>query len=313
MNISSTENIKKLTKQVCGEELDNLKCPSTTPGSFLTCLIEKREQVKEFQCSEYIQRWEWVAFSDFRIVTLFVTDCQKDIENFKCGRIQLSKDFAQGEMLACLQQHVDKLEPSCKKRIFYISEVQADNIKLDRQLYMACAQDQHRFCSKVRPGSGQVFKCLMQNKNDIAMSKSCQDQLTRREKLMASDYKVSKGLARACKEDIKNNHCRRSVSDDKEIRLAQILLCLESVVRNGTKISHDCKAEMFDHRKILMDDYRLSPEIVDGCARDISQFCNGLEVGGRTIHCLMEHTRPRKRKQRITPECQRAVIKNIFS
>jgi Golgi apparatus protein 1 len=61
----------------------------------------------------------------------------------------------------------------------------------------------------------------------------CQEHLTRRQKLIAQDYKVSKGLARVCKDDIRASHCRRSVSEDKEIRLAQILLCLEGVIRNG--------------------------------------------------------------------------------
>lgn len=61
----------------------------------------------------------------------------------------------------------------------------------------------------------------------------CQDHLTRRQKLIAQDYKVSKGLARMCKDEIKASHCRRSVSEHKEIRLAQILLCLEGVIRNG--------------------------------------------------------------------------------
>jgi Golgi apparatus protein 1 len=61
----------------------------------------------------------------------------------------------------------------------------------------------------------------------------CQEHLTRRQKLIAQDYKISKGLARMCKDDIRASHCRRSVSEDKEIRLAQILLCLEGVIRNG--------------------------------------------------------------------------------
>lgn len=162
----------------------------------------------------------------------------------------------------------------------------------------------------------------------------CQEHLTRRQKLIAQDYKVSKGLARMCKDDIKASHCRRSVSDDKEIRLAQILLCLEGVIRNGrlllymfdvlscvlwicfakslfmsigTKVSHDCQLEMIEHRKILMEDYRLSPEIVTHCSDDINSFCNTLEVGGKTIHCLMEHTRSKKRKGRVSPQCQRAV------
>lgn len=116
---------------------------------------------------------------------------------------------------------------------------------------------------------------------------------------------------RACKEDIRNNHCKRSVSDNRDIRLVQILLCLETAEKNGSKIAPECKVEMYDHRKILMEDYRLSPAIVEDCAKDITQFCNGLEVGGVTIHCLMEHTRTRKKKSRVSPECQRAVIESF--
>lgn len=119
---------------------------------------------------------------------------------------------------------------------------------------------------------------------------------------------------RACKEDVKKTHCRRQTSSDKNIRLAQILLCLENVAKNGTALDADCEAEMMDHRKMLMEDYRLSPEIVDGCKAEIEGFCNGLEAGGRTIHCLMEHARfGKKRKDaqdRTGDVCQRAVSIN---
>ncbi|XP_011302233.1 Golgi apparatus protein 1 [Fopius arisanus] len=309
VNITENENIEQLTRKECGEEIDDLQCQSKNkePGTYLACLIEKRENVKNAQCSEFIQRLEFVAFSDFRIITPMVTDCQQDINSFKCGRIQPHRDVSQGQMLSCLQAHVDKLEPKCRKRIFKISEIQSDNIKLDRQLFLACMQDHIKFCPNIRPGSGQVYKCLMQHKLDRTMSKQCQDQLARREKLIASDYKASKGLVKACKDDIKTNHCRRSVSDDKEIKLAQILLCLETAAKNGSKIDAECQKEMFDHRKILLEDYHLSPEIVDGCAKDISRFCNGLEQGGVTIHCLMEHTKSRKQKNKVLPECQRAL------
>lgn len=307
MNISDNDNIKKQAKQVCGDELENLNCPSNIPGSFLSCLIEKREQIRGVHCLDFIQRWEWLAFSDFRIIAPFLSDCQHDIEEFQCGRIQSSKDIAQGEILACLQQHADKLENICRKRIFLISEIQSGNINLDRQLHIACVREQMQLCPQVRPGSGQVIKCLMQHKMHRTMSKACQEQLIRREQLMVLDYKVSKGLVKACREDIKQNHCRRSVSNDREIKLAQILLCLESAEKNGSKISQDCKAEIFDHRKMLMNDYRLSPEIVDRCSTDISTFCSGLEVGGKTIHCLMDNARYKNNRLRISSECQRAL------
>jgi golgi apparatus protein 1 len=82
----------------------------------------------------------------------------------------------------------------------------------------------------------------------------------------------------------------------------------------------DCIQEMLDHRKLLLEDYRMSPEIVSGCSDDIAKFCNsGIEAGGKTIHCLMEHSRVKKRRERISSQCQRAVshsyihIKNILT
>lgn len=189
--------------------MDKLNCPNTKPGSYLSCVIERREVLKDSQCLDYVQRLEWIAFSDFSIITPFAQDCHRDIERLRCGRLQLNREISQGQTLACLQQNVEQLETTCRKHIFRVSEVQAENIKLDRQLFLSCSDDYLRFCPNVRQGSGLMYKCLMQHKFDRSMSRSCQDQLTRREKLIASDYRVSKGLVRACKEDIKNNHCRR--------------------------------------------------------------------------------------------------------
>lgn len=142
----------------------------------------------------------------------------------------------------------------------------------------------------------------MQHRND-KMSDNCKEQLYKRGTLIAQDFKISKGLMRACRDDIRKSHCRKQISDDKTIRLAQILLCLENYIHNGTKVSTACEGEMIDQRKMLMEDYRLSPEIVDGCKNDITQFCDS-SVTGRTLHCLMEHARG---SIRISDVCQRAV------
>lgn len=119
------------------------------------------------------------------------------------------------------------------------------------------------------------------------------------------DYRVSKGLLKACKEEIKKSHCRKQTSDDKTIRLSQVLLCLENVVKNGTKVENDCRLEMRDHRKMLMEDYRLSPEIVSGCSLEIKKFCK--EVGSKTIHCLMDIARPNGEEKRVRSSCERVV------
>lgn len=303
-------SVVKLTQKNCSSDLDKLNCKVTNePGHYLACVLDHRENIQNVACRGLVQRLEWVAFSDFRLIGSFVHDCEADIEENACGRLNTDRNtLSQGETLACLQSHIDTLHKECKKGVLKLSELQADNVKLDRQLFIACTKDARRLCPDLRPGTGAVYKCLIRNKNDEQMSAKCQEQLLRRDKLIAHDYKVSKGLARSCKEDIKNNHCRRGVSEDKDVRLAQILLCLEAAHKNNTKITPDCLAEMTDHRKLLMEDYQLSPEIISGCSDDIDKFCQNQDAGGKTIHCLMEHARPKKKKDhRVSATCQRAL------
>ena len=78
------------------------------------------------------------------------------------------------------------------------------------------------------------------------MSESCREQLRRRQKLVSENYKVSRGLAKACKDEIKANKCRKqSGYDNKTVRLAEILLCLE-----GTFIYSLAKTD-FTRRKVV--------------------------------------------------------------
>lgn len=307
-------NVYRLTQKECSSATDQANCVvKKETGQYLSCMLDHMDDIKNEECHAKIQRLELVAFNDFRLIGTFVKDCEADILAYTCGRLHADRNadprvLSQGETLACLQNHIDVLKKECRKGVLKLSEYQADNVKLDRQLFIACTHDARRLCPELRPGTGAVYKCLLRNKNDELMSEQCQAQLLRRDKLIAHDYKVSKGLARSCKEDIKINHCRRGVSEDKDVRLAQILLCLEAAHKNNTKISPDCLAEMNDHRKLLMEDYQLSPEILTGCADDIGKFCENIESGSKTIHCLMEHARPKKKKdRRVTATCQRAL------
>ena len=46
--------------------------------------------------------------------------------------------------------------------------------------------------------------------------------------MAAENYKVSRGLVKACKEEIKTNKCKKELhNENKTVRLAEILLCLE--------------------------------------------------------------------------------------
>ncbi|GLH04957.1 Golgi apparatus protein 1 [Gryllus bimaculatus] len=294
------ENLKAMTKNACGSDVNRINCPANA-NSILSCLIDNRDQIKSDTCRDLIHRIEWIAFSDFRIISQFSEGCKEDFEKTPCGNLQAKEALSQGRTLACLQQHVNELSKDCQKQVFHLSELQADDIKLDRQLYLACVEDHQKFCADVPRGSGKVYKCLMQHKLDRAMTKECQEHLSWRQKLIAQDYKVSRGLARACREDIRTYHCRRAVHDDKDIRLAQILLCLEGVIRNVCSLWYhaNCKKRPFFSSLSILEvlvkqadageDWRVDPVLREACKPVVDSACQDTRGGdARVMTCLME-------------------------
>ena len=71
------------------------------------------------------------------------------------------------------------------------------------------------------------------------MSSECKQQLQRRQKVIAEDYKADYGLTKACRIPIRKYRCRKQADEDleeigeidsrdvKKTRLSSILLCLE--------------------------------------------------------------------------------------
>lgn len=302
--------LQQFVKHYCAGKAIYDNCMQVPKSQFLTCLVDKLNDYPiSLECSKSIERLKFLTFVDQKFLFLYIESCKDDVHKFKCGRIPIQEiGFSDGTTLSCLQHHLLNLQKPCQSQILRLSEAQAENIKYDQQLFKHCADEQHFFCNEVHAGKGQMYLCLSQHKDKHRMSQDCKEELLRHEQLIAQDYQVSRGLVRACKEDIKLNRCRKSVSDDRDVRLAQILLCLENATKNGSNlVVQKCRDEMLAHRKMLLQDYRLSPEIVSTCANDIEIFCKGIEFDGKTIHCLMEHSNVRKRKNRVSDACQRQL------
>ncbi|KAF3855356.1 hypothetical protein F7725_023411, partial [Dissostichus mawsoni] len=217
----------------------------------------------------------------------------------------------EGEVIACLEKGLVReaeqqpgahpIKDECKKSIMRVAELSSDDFHLDRYLYFSCREDRERFCENTLAGEGRVYKCLFNHKFEEAMSEKCREALTTRQKLIAQDYKVSYSLAKACKSDLRKYRCSAdsNVPRAREARLSYLLLCLESCV------SGECQGEMMDYRRMLMEDFSLSPEIVLHCRSEIEGHCSGLHRKGRTLHCLMRVGRGDMGA--IDPNCQRAL------
>ncbi|KAI5635405.1 cysteine rich repeat domain-containing protein [Phthorimaea operculella] len=293
----------------CQTEFSILEC--LKPSTFgIDCILKKKSGVHDKSCWRIINKIESLIFNDWQISINFIRNCLDDIQAHSCGRIPSdAKTLSQINTLKCLQDKEQLLKPECQTEMSALKSMKYTSLQLDKIIFAACDSDQKEFCPDQDPGSWLMYKCLVRHKYENRMTKRCQDQLFYDQRSMIMNYKMSKGLVKSCKEDIRKYHCRKGVVDDKDVRLAQILLCLENVSRNeSTQLSSDCLAEMTDHRKMLMEDYRLSPELMQNCANDITTLCRGIEAGGKTIHCLMAHARPRKRKEKkISMICQKSL------
>ncbi|XP_068148505.1 Golgi apparatus protein 1 isoform X1 [Drosophila tropicalis] len=282
------------------------------------CLEDERSRLPQSNtCQQHLRRAHQVLGEDSASLADFYLACGPLVEQQQCGRLNvehLPSILSQLSTVECLvESRHNNFDANCKISISMIQQQHGM-----WQLFQSCSADLSALCPQEKNGSPGAFKCLVRHKNNPAMTQSCLNKLSLQDVQLGKDYRVSHGLAKACKEDIKLNHCRRGVSEDKQVRLAQILLCLESVSKNGTKLAAECLIELSDHRRMLMSDYQLSPELLNDCADDIPKFCpeehkaqmvNGMvsATGGEIIHCLMAHVRARKPQRRVTAQCQRGL------
>lgn len=310
LNLTKGDQFLQAAEKMCPNELSSLEeCKDeSSAGHKLSCLLENVDVVGLGQCKTFLIKIGSIIFSDYRLLERFTAACRDDITKFSCGRLDTEeeRDHKQGSTIECLSDHVRDLTKECHLQTLRIAELQADDYHLDRPLFLACRDDRERFCRNTQAGQGRVYKCLLKNKMQTDMSNRCREQLVRRQKLISEDYKVSKGLVRACKEEIVEHQCfKESVTvKDRKVKLAQVLLCLENALHRGDGIGGECQAEMLDHRRALLEDYRLSPEVVYSCQQDIKTKCRAREIGGKTLHCLMKHA---QRRGGVSDTCQRAV------
>uniref|UniRef100_A0A8C5D7J1 Golgi apparatus protein 1 n=1 Tax=Gadus morhua TaxID=8049 RepID=A0A8C5D7J1_GADMO len=316
LNLTMDPKFESVATEVCRSTLSEIKeCNEEERGKgfLVSCLVDHRTNISEYQCNQYITKMTSIIFSDYPASSVASwtsakrtsTPCTADVHS-------------QGKVIGCLEKalvreaeqevQTNPIKEDCKKAIMRVAELSSDDFHLDRYLYFSCRDDRERFCENTQAGEGKVYKCLFNHKFEEAMSEKCRDALTTRQKLIAQDYRVSYSLAKACKADLRKQHCNleNNLPRAREARLSYLLLCLESAVHRGRMVSGECQGEMLDYRRMLMEDFSLSPEIVLHCRGEIETHCSGLHRKGRTLHCLMKVGRG-DRSATVENLCQNAL------
>ncbi|KAK0048055.1 Golgi apparatus protein 1, partial [Biomphalaria pfeifferi] len=302
---------KKLSKDIrfdraldeaCSPELEKIpdcKKLQKGEGKIIPCLIDHYEQVKSKPCHTFLNKMASIIFSDFHFMDFFMKNCSQDIERTQCGRIEnlepeSTSSHQQGKTIFCLNLHRKNLTKTCKKALLRVAELQSDDYHLDRPLYYSCKADRENLCHDVVSGNGAVFKCLYKHLGDPKLTPDCKEKLEARQALIAEDVKADKSFYTACGRDIEENQClkKNDNSDDEvddNLRRSSVLLCLEEAQSDGEKkVSPMCIQAMFELRSELMQDFKISPELVSSCEKEIVKECKGLDAGGYTINCLMK-------------------------
>ncbi|KRY36921.1 Golgi apparatus protein 1 -like protein [Trichinella spiralis] len=308
----------------------------------LSCMAERKENMSAGQCRDFLTQIEMFVFTDFRLIGRFVTACKDDVVKLNCGQLSLSSDVrgemhSQGATLDCLMrklvEHPDQelISRQCRHEITRIAELQSDDFHLDRTLFFACRDDRERFCRDVWSGDGRVLQCLINHRTDRGMSSDCASALLLREQMIASDYHISHPLVRACQKEVEKYKCapQGHSSDSVYYLLSYVLLCLENVLHLGTLITtaalmnnnstvivlfslgiavdRDCQAQIVEHRRMLMSDYRLAPELIITCARDLETYCKKEAAdGSKALHCLMKASQMHPNE--MNPSCIQAIV-----
>ncbi|KAM3176575.1 hypothetical protein ACTXT7_006240 [Hymenolepis weldensis] len=316
VQLTQSSYFKLASDGVCDEDLNRInECKNIRDESpsKIPCLFDHKSEVQNKACYKYLEFVGEIILSDYRLVYKFIETCQKDVETYSCGRVDngLSSNrkfdvASQGSTIACLMIHIEKLNPECAHHIYRISELQSDDYHLDRPLFYACREDRERFCRDVKSGDGRVLECLMNHKFGFGMSEECQEKLTNRQKIRSRHYQADYALTSECKQDIIDNHCYSS-SHDRTTSLSSVLLCLEQAKR----LSPSCLFEIKFIRKQLLEDYRLTPEILIHCQEPINKYCFNFmkQRGGSVLHCLLGVQRrfPSAVDPLVTPNCGNAL------
>jgi Golgi apparatus protein 1 len=322
----------------------------TAKGHALSCMMDYLLQLpKTGKCFQFLTRVQAIAFTDFRLVGTFVEKCGQYVAALNCQSLTRDSAHkgakvahSQGATLECLiekmvnipkdkEEIVKSISNECRHEVMRIAELQSDDFHLDRPLYFACRADREKFCSEVQAGEGKVFQCLLAKREDRLMDPQCAKILSERAGLMGQDAHLAHPLTKACQNEMKAYNCnlQPGFQNSLNFHLSWLLLCLENglhgykqqqheiaqnkLAANVQKLpqySNECQHELIVHRGFMVQEFRMSPELVMGCAQEIDKYCspNGdIEKEGKTIHCLMEHAKIRDEKYQLGPQCFTAL------
>lgn len=62
----------------------------------MSCLVDHRGNISEYQCNQYITKMASIIFSDYKLICGFMDKCKEDINSLRCGSINVGHKVGRG-------------------------------------------------------------------------------------------------------------------------------------------------------------------------------------------------------------------------
>ncbi|XP_020607607.1 Golgi apparatus protein 1-like isoform X2 [Orbicella faveolata] len=265
----------------------------------LPCLVEhKNDQGMDEKCHAAIEHWQLVEMKNFKFSPQFKKACQEDAKRH-CRDSKSKHDLivclSKAIHDAVIQEKEHSISDKCRKQLRVEKEEESEDILFDPVMLTSCIKDIKAFCNDVTYGQAKVLECLKEN--EFKLSPKCKDTLFKREEEEMQDPELDYKLRRSCKKMIK------MFCDD--VKPSEIFSCLRTN-KNDPNMEEGCR-DMIIKRQIRQSkDFKLDPQLVKSCKRDVPKFCKDVNPGeGKMVECLKQHY------ERLSDECM-AYVKRLM-
>lgn len=273
-------------KKACAAEIPRF-CKDVQHGGarVIQCLILHDEETEmSDECRTEVKRHETRAAKDYRLNYRLNKACDLEIDRL-CADVcsPFSGQACEGTVIQCLTQKADNItDQACKKEIFIMEKIMANDVRADAVLQKACDGDIATYCSDVEAGKGRVHQCLRNNRDKL--SKQCAAEELKLNIIQSSDIRLRPGF-KDCSEEM-NVYCK-----DVKPGKGRMFLCLQNNIAK-VDFSQACKARVEEKQTRQQNYYMLDFGVRSACKITVDKLCSSVKGSGHgkaaVLKCLVE-------------------------
>jgi Golgi apparatus protein 1 len=303
-------------------------CPEKTGFLLMSCL-RMNKAVLDSECQQKVFQWQRNSAADMGLDVHFYDACKADLAKLSiCTRSSpFSMNLARtaGQRKACLKQHKEDLSRGCHEELFRREQQDAEDIRLNLDVYKMCKAEISTKCKDKEFGEGRMMKCLWEKafgtSKTSGFSTTCKKKVRELTIRSLQDYRLDYRVRTRCTHEIETSCAAEKKQVDAK-SAAELFakhskneyeymdlddspsgLVLNCLKKNMTRLGDSCKDEM---RRVIMVHSmhkRADPVFAHDCEEDISLLCADVEPDSYKIHiCLRKHL------SEISAPCKRAEI-----